>query len=381
MPAGGQVTAVFGTADNPHLVTIVGAESGDALTALDPTPIFDQVVFKVTAPATAFPNTDHLELVLGSCKTNVAAGTNLSDPFDDFCVDQVHGLGTLVLQAMNASNMPLATTSLPLSGVTLVDHQTNNVTFATAWTAVGAAETVTATGLPASAPVTGGTPQVGITHAEGLGSDLVAQASVQPLSAATSGNLGPVSFTNELTGAAFHQNEIALTVAESAAPFAVIRQAIATRGAVAASASVAYDAPLPAITSSTVTGSTTPTVTWQSAAALTSTKALVVEVGWGTTNGSGSWLVIAPPSATTVTPPALPAALASFAPQSTTKYDETPLVLAVDGTILPSYATARAAAALLTPSSGLVSGDTRMLIPALPANGTLKLTVITRSID
>ena len=57
---GGSITAVFGSASQPSLVSILGVEPGDALTVLDPARIFN-VTFAVTAPALPTDATHHVD--------------------------------------------------------------------------------------------------------------------------------------------------------------------------------------------------------------------------------------------------------------------------------------------------------------------------------
>ncbi len=373
MPAGGQVTVVFGTTTRPNLVSIQGVQGGDNLTALDPARI-GTTRFVVTPPAAAFPNATSLSVHIGSCvvSTPVAGGNSSSisparcTPFD---------VATVVLVAQAANGTALATSAL--QNVQLVSG-TTTVAFTNAWTAVGANVTSRATNVPAMGAVS----QVPNTNTfaltQGLGTNDMISTSNGNAPLASSSPTSSSVFAPFYPAPAFLQNEA--DVFEETNDFsALVTRAVVTRSTAAANPSIDFSTALPAISSTTVTGTTVPTVTWVSNSPLTATKGIVAYSSWFQKSQSGSWLVLAPPSATTITPPALPTALTAYGPSG--NYQSPVLVAAVDATFLPDYATTRASAALLTPQLNLVQGNFAAVVPPLPVDGTLKLTAFGANSD
>jgi hypothetical protein len=82
----------------------------------------------------------------------------------------------------------------------------------------------------------------------------------------------------------------------------------------------------------------------------------------------------------TATLPAIPAALQSLAPQSTA-YFPTPVVAVVEADFVTGYDQLRAQASTLPITASLVNGSGGNEVPALPVDGTLRLTAITQAGD
>jgi hypothetical protein len=86
-----------------------------------------------------------------------------------------------------------------------------------------------------------------------------------------------------------------------------------------------------------------------------------------------AWTIVAPPTATIVTPPALPGSVGSW----TASTQSGPvIVIAIDATFLASYAQFRAVAGALPPTSSIANGNGMAITPPLPVDGTMRITAI-----
>ena len=374
MPAGGSVTAVFGTATESNLVTIQGVQPGDALTMLDPARVFN-VTFAVTAPVGALPGSaPHLSLRLGNCERGFATGQTVFMAVR-YCGHPAD-IATVVLTALDDSNVVVASTAQ--AAVTLIEDSvgTTAVTFASPWV-TSTTGTTTVTNVPTVGVFTNSNPLAQVGSSTGSGIDLVTIIDFRGSPADLSNNEYMGSFSRLLPGAAFTQNEFDLVETPrdgEGTVLGLVTRALVTRGAIAATTTLDFSTPLPAISSTAVAGGATPTVTWTSKAPLTGTKAIETFFTWFTGNNVGTWLVYAPPTATSIAPPSLPTALVAFGPTAQSAYSSPPFVGAIDATFLPSYATVRASAAALAPDRGLEEGAGYTVAPALPVDGTLRLT-------
>jgi hypothetical protein len=163
--------------------------------------------------------------------------------------------------------------------------------------------------------------------------------------------------------------------------------AAATRAGVATtSQSVSMDlTTLPFLTAAHIDGADAgtaaqPITTWTTESAAPATTAGVgVAFTWTSTpldGGSsvyGSWTILAPPSATSVRAPALPASDSDYVPASNAVYGVTPQVALLQGSAVPSYAVLRAQFGALLP---LFSGGSSLEMPPLAADGTLAVSVV-----
>jgi hypothetical protein len=117
-----------------------------------------------------------------------------------------------------------------------------------------------------------------------------------------------------------------------------------------------------------------PNVTWTSAGSLSTANGLFISTQWfastateaGTTYVNGTWNILAPPTATNVHAPALPASLAAWAPSATASFNSRPRMAAIQASFLSGYAGLRALFAGLPLLSGF-----QITLPTLPVNGTL----------
>lgn len=374
MPAGGSVTAVFGNATASNLVTILGAQPGDALTTLDPARI-GNVAFAVTPPAGAAPTgTANLVVRFGTCSFYFPSTGGAADLVVTYC-DNPSDVTTVVLVAVNGNGAPLASTAL--TGVTFAAQTA--LSFVDPWVPTTMTDTVTVTGVPANGAVADSNPQVNLAVSTCAGTDSITTYRFENNPANLAGGTFTEGVNRLLPTAAFAQNEIDFYESPSGG---LALRALVTRGALAATRTVDFGTPLPVITSSTIAGGAAPAVTFTSASTLAGTKGIETYFTWSNDNTGGNWLVYAPPTTTTIAPPALPAALATFAPNAQSVFGDAPFVAAIDATFLPSYATVRASASALAPGKGFREGHGNAVASALPVVGTLKITAFSRnSID
>lgn len=163
----------------------------------------------------------------------------------------------------------------------------------------------------------------------------------------------------------------------------VTYQAIATREGTGAQTAHTFDLStrLPLLTDAGLVdgGAAAPTIAWETASPLTATDAVVVRLDWNMPSfKTGAWTIVAPPNATSVVPPQLPASVAAFAPAAGTKFDEPPTVVYFDIDTITTYADARKIAADLSAPVPLLTGHIIPIVPPLPKDGTARVTAITK---
>ena len=378
--AGSQVTVVLGTQRNPNLVTIQDVAPGDVLTVTDtstsPTPIDDEVT--TTLPASTWDAAAVSEVVYaGQCSDPVAyplyLGTNCESagqfPLFARAVDNTTQVE--VAYTYQTGNALVPDGGLPDGDTTLP------VVVTRAWSTSTATETVTGTNVPplpvgaqggyvtqVYAEVSGGVPL------SLLGSD------------ATTDDAGAQSaqFVIHTGYPDFVQAGAYTTVStESGNVISIVGGA--TRSAPpTTSQSASFDlSTLPLITSATVDANDggipgQPNVTWTSAGSLSAANGIYVSAQWnaevatdaGSVSVNGTWTLVAPPTATSVQAPALPASLAAWSPGATASWNSTPRVAAVQASFLSGYAGFRAQAGSLPLMSGYA-----IVVPTLPVNGTI----------
>lgn len=284
------------------------------LRLLDPARVFN-VTFAVTAPVGALPGSaPHLSLRLGNCERGFATGQTVFMAVR-YCGHPAD-IATVVLTALDDSNVVVASTAQ--AAVTLIEDSvgTTAVTFASPWV-TSTTGTTTVTNVPTVGVFTNSNPLAQVGSSTGSGIDLVTIIDFRGSPADLSNNEYMGSFSRLLPGAAFTQNEFDLVETPrdgEGTVLGLVTRALVTRGAIAATTTLDFSTPLPAISSTAVAGGATPTVTWTSKAPLTGTKAIETFFTWFTGNNVGTWLVYAPPTATSIAPPSLPAALVAFGP-------------------------------------------------------------------
>jgi hypothetical protein len=171
--------------------------------------------------------------------------------------------------------------------------------------------------------------------------------------------------------------------------------AVATRASPVADAGLAVDFAqlLPMLVSSSVdiANAAQPLVTWSpaDAGALTATDGIVVMVVWRNGSNNGVWTIVAPPTATQVQAPVLPASASAWSPALSAGINTPPTVAFVQASFFAGYGDLRqnAGPASLTSlllrnivygEGGYSSGP---IVPPMQLDGTLQMSVVTPSAD
>jgi hypothetical protein len=151
--------------------------------------------------------------------------------------------------------------------------------------------------------------------------------------------------------------------------------------------SFAYDAGAPTDDAGNAAGPGQPYVAWGTdAGSLAGASGVVVQIQWNAqycdNNAAAYWTIVAPPTATSVTAPSLPAPYAGWAPNAASNFCNVPVVAIVQSDAVPTYTVFRNQFATFPATNTFVSGNgSPPYVPALPANGTLKLTGVTQNTD
>jgi hypothetical protein len=163
---------------------------------------------------------------------------------------------------------------------------------------------------------------------------------------------------------------------------------IATRSAPPGGATTAYDfaALLPFISGATLDTSTPARAraSWTTEGPVAADGA-IVRMEWTMLDDAGvfqrsSWTVVAPPSVTSVTLPALPASESAWAPPAGADFSAPPVVALVEADFVAGYPALKAAAASFRPTEGLRHGY-GAIAPPLPVAGTVRMTSLTLVAD
>lgn len=127
-------------------------------------------------------------------------------------------------------------------------------------------------------------------------------------------------------------------------------------------------------------GGARPTITWTASASLATTDSGVVTLPFLQPIDAGydnvEWTFIVPPGTLSVTAPQLPAQLAAFQPGSTTIL-QPPSAAFFESDLIAGYDAVRQQAAASGLAKVPVGSFSNAITPALPANGTLRITAIT----
>jgi hypothetical protein len=379
VPAGSQVTAVFGTVDRPRLVTIVGVEPGDALTAVedDPDDTFGQLSI-TSLPAGAPPAVSY-DVIAGECGTGGFVTPPSSLYVYRYC--QNRGKFPLLARAYDDGSKEIGFVAQKVNSLVpdggVPDGGVVPVAIAGTWS------------------TTYTTNKIGVTNAPGnLFPELVFSeyAGGIPFWSTKYFDLpdgGPLTadFVGHVGFADFVQREAKVRLSTSAG---VSGAAIATRAAApTASDTVTFDLAqlLPRLTAATLepTGAGRPTATWASTASLAGTDGALVQIHWYAPNDGngvyGSWTLVVPPTATSVQMPALPASVASFAPPADANLYSPPTVIFIDGSFVPGYAQLRATATDIPPTRAALNDNGGPYVPPLPVDGTMRVTTYTANGD
>jgi hypothetical protein len=383
--AGSQVTALLGSPQAPNLVTIQGVAPGDALTMVDTPsnspPQGENVT--VTLPAAAWDAAGTAEEVYaGSCYNPPSYPLYLSSRCE------TAGQFPLLARAVDSTSQQEIAYTYQLGNVAqpeggLPDGETSlPIAITLPWATSTATATLTSTnppGLPDDGGTTSTADGVSLAYyevAEGV------PLSVPPDPADTTDDGGTLSngfvmhpgYPDFVQGDAFDLFNT---------PIGIVVAGVATRAAPqATSLAMSFDlSTLPLITATsieTTDGGTTsqPNVTWTSTGSLSAADGIYVSAQWfssaateaGTVYVDGTWTILAPPTATNVRAPALPASLAAWAPSATASFNSRPRMGAIQASFVTGYAGFRAQFGGLSILSGY-----EIVLPTLPVNGTVHL--------
>jgi len=393
-PAGVQVTIVLGTSAAPSLFTIEQVAPGDTLAVYDRSADVTNGQVSVDSWSDAGPpGTASYEVDVGSCNT-FGAGPPL-----------VVFLGTA---CPVAGQFPVLVTSRDINGAALGyawqkgntlpgDGGVAHVAVGGAWSTTTDTLTLTTDSPPPFAAANSDNGYLGFSAiVNGMGTE-GANSYFGGIGADDGGVTWPFPYAD---GYPEHlQTEANVTnYGTSASGNGVTISAIATRGAGdagSATTNLAISQLLPPIQTASIDATTNPvqpTVTWDigDAGSVATTDGVVVAFTWsGNDDGgfvNGIWTIVAPPTASSVQVPALPAAQADHAPFSGAFFSNEPAVLIVEATFLSGYAQLRAQAgtAALTSqfnSNLSFSSSSPIVVPPLPVDGTLRLTAFTANGD
>lgn len=385
VPADSQVTVVLGTPMQPRLVTITGVQPGDNLLAIDSTPLEDLVNSKVASvqsvTAGAPLGTLFYEVSIGACSIQTG-----SFPTSISLLTKCIGAGTvpIVVRGMDdgsgttgfayQKNVNLLDAGVPDGAA--ADSGLLAVSVEGAWqdAAVGS-QNVSIVNAPDSGFVTVGFAE----HANGVPVPQLAYVDPDGGAADASFITHP-GFADALQSEAFQVVRIGTGVSYNG---------IATREPATASGSRTHDLAqlLPRIEDAGIEdgGALRPIASWSPAASLASADGAIVQLAWNeAVDGGyvqGTWTIVVPPTATSVTPPILPAAYAAYAPSATSYVYQPPVVAAVEASFIKDYAELRRVAGSLPPTDNLISDNGGGIAPPLSADGTVKMSAFTRNGD
>ena len=363
-----------------EVVTFVGVEAGDTLTAIDTT-VVPQFQASITPPPSPPGTPDGYAIYAGECSASpglISLGVGC------------YGQGTFPVLALSEYTTPLAFAfdkADPLS----TDGGTASIMMAGPWFTNFGTQTISATGLTSAqfgyvtfSEVAGGVPYYApATSSSGFayGAD---------------GGLSQATFDTHPGYPDFVQSEFGVQgpVAQSTA--------VATRGPAPTTAtpsgSASFDTSqlLPVIPTAQLSPSGGLTVTWTPGTPGSPDAGVDAGVDAGAPGIAGtfvqvngtyateggvqaiSWVFVAPPSATTVSAPMLPAAASPWTLPSTgsgTFDSYSPTIISVASNLLPGYPALRQSSHLLGPALLRNAAGGPTAVTPLPFDGTLAATV------
>jgi hypothetical protein len=368
-PAGGQVTVVLGTSDNPILTTLVGVQPGDYLTAIDPTTETFAASFVSTPPSP--PGTNYVAFAGSSSEASGSPGTvpTSVDPFFPYGVGLDGKFPVLVL-ANNNDGTPAGFLSSTRNAIA-TDGGATAVTSPAGWQTTIGTESLT---------VTNPDPQAYLSTSFNEVSDEISYVDSEGTLAPSDGGPGTTwNFPTHPGYADFVQCEVDQTRQNGS--FVSTSLLATRRAAPTPSGAMAFDLStlLPAITGATLdsTDPTRPVLSWTTGGPLTTTIGSFASIAWfETLDGGavrrGTWVFVTPPGATTLTPPVLPSATPGPGSGANWELYSTSIVSVDDGAI-PDYATLRATPGALTLQ--LARGSAPFL-PPLALDRTMGATIL-----
>jgi hypothetical protein len=388
--AGSQVTLLFGAPTAASILTIEALEPGDSLAIYDPNEPASYTASIESLPPNPPPGTASYTAWAGACgfgtfmsapggSANISAnpaGSGIGYPpcvsGDSFPVLVVANggpdAGNAVLGYASQSNNQLVTT----------DGGGTAVSVGGGWATAITASQLSAVNWPDAGVYSGGELALGQVSGGVLlptaNEDVYSSGPTQPLASTLYSGYGDsIQAEAYVFGLNFSITDIATRVPLDGGALALDMSQL-----------------LPLIDTVTVDSTSDPyrpSLTYGSdAGSLAGSDGAIVVLYWNGTNDGGSavqssWTIVAPPTATTVKAPALPATASTWGPFPGASYG-TPLVAVVDATFLSGYADLRVNVSAMTPSQTLVNGYPHSaLLPALPVDGTLRLTAFTTNGD
>lgn len=376
-PSGAQVTVGFGDDLLPRLLTITGVEPGDDLVAAD-----------VDAYGDGPSRSLRIETLPANPPGGVQTYARLGPCFGS--------LNTTPASLSFAARCAQRSASFPV----LVDRRDGNG-LTTGWTAAKNVSFVADGGeTPVSFPAwtTGYVAQtVTVKNAADAGGNLyvaygeIANGVVVPDSSyvGPTGNERSATFRGHAGfGEALQAEAYAYDYSVTGGGMGLIGTAVrAAAPTTDGGVDLEWGNRLPTVTGAGVDAgvSARPSVTWTTAGSLASADGTYVVLSWSEPRDAGqalgTWTVIAPPTATSVQVPAIPAGFKG-APSTVPSYANPPRILTVEASFVPGYAQLRAAGAALTPSTEVLQGGGSANVPALPSNGAVvRFTAYTRNND
>jgi hypothetical protein len=369
VPANSQVTAFFGTAAFPQLVTVTGVQPGDHLTALDAT-VGNTTAVDFQVPMATPPSGTADYLVYGgNCTQELPFDTTQGEvDLDPSCVGPTGQFSVLAV-ALGEGGAPLGFAYTKGAQVS-ADGGAPTVALPSPWATVFGQESVTLTNVPDSLQT-----YLNLSEFSSGAPNTTYDFDFSTVDGGTSASFGTHPGYSD-----FVQAEVELQ--SNTETIGTIR-AIATRAdaptAAQPTGGIAIDVSgvLPVISDASVDASNVlrPTVTVTPAAPLAGAAGTFVSASWQDTGDGGAlggtWTLVVPASVTTVQFPALPAGT-PLAPTASASWDTTPSVAAIGGGALVSYDALRSTAATIASS---LNANATPLVPGLPANGTMNVTL------
>ncbi len=379
--AGSQVTAVLGTAENIELVTIEGVMPGDVLTAHDATatPFANAAVSIDALPdAAPPPGTDSYVVNIGNCSAgfnSVPTQFNLSPDCEN------GGTFPVLLQALNSDDSTPLGYSYQLGNTLPLDGGVAHVSLGGAWSTASPTQSVGVTNASITGDLSGFTTYSEIANGVAYG---------PPSYFSPDGDGGATNAFSVHPGYPAHvQNEASQSGFRNGG---VAVSAVATRTAPSDGGAASFDLStlLPLLDNVTLDSSqpAQPVVSWVTeAGSLASANGAIVVLTWNQADDaagiSGTWMIVAPPTATSVQAPQLPGVLAALAPSASANFSTPPTVILVQGSFLQDYGQLRALFSTLPATTSLLYDNFSegAVIPPLPIDGTLRLTAFTANGD
>lgn len=379
--SGGQVTALFGTPAHANIVTLVGVQPGDILNAVDSSaddyPSPPEV--SVTAIPQGGPSEPNFYSVnVGVCQTTFTAG-QLPATFPLYRPSCARD-GKFPVLILAEGNTELGFTAKKQNAMAADGGVSNVDLSAGTWSTTQPTFTVQTSNAPTTtqqARVSYSEVADGVVFPTTMTFDPSLDAGVQ--SSAFIVHPGyPDSIQYEGTLRTATNNGVSLT-------------GIGTRAAAApdgGAVSVDMAQLLPSIATATLDSTAPPRLVanWTTAAPIVGADGAFVRVDWYTlddagANSSNHWTVVVPPSATSATLPDLGAALAPWAPTANSTFFAFPVVAVMEASFVADYDSLRPLAATIPPSDTLVQDAYGPIAPALPVDGTIKLSAFTNNGD